>query len=319
LLEEIISIMPIPVYLITGYLGSGKTTLLNHLLATPELRSQRVALLVNEFGTLGVDGQLLKGAAEHVFELSRGSLFCACIQTDVVQALETIAAEVRPQLVIVEASGVAQTADLNSFFTSSATRDRFQVQANVCVVDSNFTKVLPYLKASRAQVAWADGLVINKIDLLGESGAERLASVVRDLNPRAAQVRVAHGRIDWDWLQRLQHVPCQGEPTMAPPEELATCSIMGRRGDRKAFHAAFARMQDQLLRLKGVVDWGDGPVLVEGVFDQLTERPFREEEPRFGITVIGWRTTAEQLTQAFAPTLQRTDVPLVNLTLGSCG
>lgn len=311
--------MPIPVYLITGYLGSGKTTLLNHLLATKEVRSQRVALLVNEFGTLGVDGQLLKGSAEHVFELNRGSLFCACIQTDVVQALETIAAEIRPQLVIVEASGMAQTADLDSFFQLSSTRERFQVRANVCVVDPNFTKVLPYLKASRAQVASADGLVINKIDVLGEAGAERLASVVRDLNPRAAQVRVAHGRIDWDWLQSLQHVPCQGEATIAPPQELATCSIVGRRGDRKAFHAAFARMQDQLLRLKGVVDWGDGPVLVEGVFDQLTERPFRGEEPRFGITVIGWRTTAEQLTQAFAPTLQRTDIPLVNLTLGNCG
>ena len=311
--------MPIPVYLITGYLGSGKTTLLNHLLATPELRSQRVALLVNEFGTLGVDGQLLEGSAEHVFELNRGSLFCACIQTDVVQALETIAAEIRPQLVIVEASGVAQTSDLGSFFQLPSTQGRFQVQANVCVVDPNFTKVLPYLKASRAQVEWADGLVINKIDLLGESGAQRLASVVRDLNPRAAQLQVAYGRVDWQWLQGLQHVPCQAEPTTAPPEELATCSIVARRGDRNAFHAAFAQMQDQLLRLKGVVDWGEGPVLVEGVFDQLTERPFQGERPRFGITVIGWKTTAERLTQAFAPTLQRTDVPLVNLTLGKSG
>lgn len=311
--------MPIPVHLITGYLGAGKTTLLNHLLASPELRSQRVALLVNEFGVLGVDGQLLRDSAEHVFELNRGSLFCACIQNDVVQALETIASEIQPQLVIVEASGVAQTADLGSFFQLTSTRDRFRVQANVCVVDPNFTKVLPYLRASRAQVAWADGVVINKIDLLGDSGAERLASVVRDLNPRAAQVRVAHGRIDWSWLQSLQHEPCQGEPTTAPPEELATCSIVARRGDRQAFHAAFARMQDQLLRLKGVVDWGDGPMLVEGVFDQLTERPFQGEEPRFGITIIGWRTTAEQLTKAFAPTLQRTDVPLVDLTLGGCG
>ena len=200
----------VPVYLITGYLGSGKTTLLNHLLATPELRSQRVALLVNEFGTLGVDGQLLETSADHIFELNRGSLFCACIQTDVVRALETIAAEIRPDLVIAEASGMAQTSDLSSFFALPSTRDRFRVQANVCVVDPNFTKVLPYLKASRAQVEWADGLVINKMDVLGETGAERLASVVGDLNPRAAQLRVSHGRVGWDWLQALEHVPFQG-------------------------------------------------------------------------------------------------------------
>jgi len=166
--------MPIPVYLITGYLGSGKTTLLNHLLATPQLRSQRVALIVNEFGTLGVDGQLLEQAADHVFELNRGSLFCACIHADFVRTLETIARDIRPDVVLAEASGVAQTSDLGNFFDTPPARDQFQVQANLCVVDPNVTKVLPYLKAARVQVTWADGLVINKSDLLGVAGTERL-------------------------------------------------------------------------------------------------------------------------------------------------
>lgn len=305
--------MPIPVYLITGYLGSGKTTLLNHLLATPQLRSRRVALIVNEFGTLGVDGQLLEQAADHIFELNRGSLFCACIHADFIQTLETIARDIRPEVVLAEASGVAQTSDLKNFFDAPPARDQFRVQANLCVVDPNLTKVLPYLTAARVQVVWADGLVINKTDLLGAAGTERLAALLRDLNPRAAQVRVTHGRVAWEFVQSLQHTPCQDPPTVAPPEELATCSILGRSADRDAFLVAFERIRDRLLRLKGIVDFGDGPVLVEGVFDTLTERPFRGGHPRFGITVIGWKITAEEMIQAFAAAIRAPDVPLVQL------
>jgi G3E family GTPase len=272
-----------------------------------------VALIVNEFGTLGVDGQLLEQAADHVFELNRGSLFCACIQADFVRTLETIARDVRPDVVLAEASGVAQTSDLGKFFDTPPARDQFQVQANLCVVDPNFTKVLPYLKAARVQVTWADGLVINKTDLLGVAGTERLAALLSDLNPRAAQTRVSHGRVGWEFVQGLRHVPCQAPPTVAPPEELATCSILGRSADRSEFQAAFRGIQDRLLRLKGIVDFGDGPTLIEGVFDTLTERPFQGEHPRFGITVIGWKITAEEMTNAFAPAIRSTNLPLVQL------
>jgi len=305
--------MPIPVYLITGYLGSGKTTLLNHLLATPQLRSQRVALIVNEFGTLGVDGQLLQRAAGHVFELTRGSLFCACIHADFIQTLRTLADEVRPDVVLAEASGVAQTSDLGNFFDTPPARDQFQVRANLCVVDPNLTKVLPYLKAAHVQVAWADGLVINKTDLLGDTGAERLAAVLRDLNPRAAQTRVQHGRVAWEFVQGLQHVPCHAASTIAPPEELATVSLLGRSVDRERFMAAWEGLRERLLRLKGIVDFGGGPVLVEGVFDTLIERPFTGEQPRFGITVIGWKVTADELTRALAPAIRATSLPLAAL------
>jgi G3E family GTPase len=308
--------MQIPVYVITGYLGAGKTTLLNHLLATPQLQAQRVALVVNEFGTLGVDGQLLDGSADRIFELNKGSLFCACLHTDFVRTLQTIADEVRPDVLLAEASGVAQTSDLGQFFDFPETQGRFEIRANLCVVDANLTKVLPYMRASRVQVEWADGLVINKTDLLGDTAAERLAALLSDLNPRAAQTRAQHGRIDWDFVQALQHVPCTEPPMTTPPEHLATCSIPGRSADREAFLAAFRTLQDRLLRLKGVIDFGAGPVLMEGVFDVLTERPFQGANPRFGVTVIGWKVTAQEIAEAFAPALRAPDVPPAIIGLG---
>lgn len=77
----------VPVYLLTGYLGSGKTTLLNYLLGQTPLAHQRVALVVNEFGTLGVDGQLIQGTEGGVFEINSGSLFCACTRSGLVKVL----------------------------------------------------------------------------------------------------------------------------------------------------------------------------------------------------------------------------------------
>ncbi len=305
--------MPIPVYVITGHLGAGKTTLVRHLLANSPLASQRVALIVNEFGTHGVDGQILDRAAERVFELSRGSLFCACLAEDLASTLEKIAHEVRPDVVLVEATGVAQPSDFHTVFTASQTADQFQVRANLCVVDMHFTRVLPYFKAPRAQVMAADGLVLNKTDLLGPPGTQRLAELLSDLNPRAAQTCVSQGRVSWEYVQSLQHVPCREPPTTAPPEELAACSILGRAADRDAFRRAFERVQARLLRLKGILDFGDGPVLVESVFDALTECPFVGQRPRFGITVIGWKVTVDELTRVFAPVLGSDQLPLVKL------
>ena len=215
----------IPLYLVTGYLGCGKTTVLNHLLATPALQSQRIALIINEFGSLGIDGQLVDPDAGPIFELNRGSLFCACISTDVQRTLDTIFNEVRPDLVLVEATGVAQTCDLYSLFDDSRMRERFRIAANLCVVDAlNFTKVLPYLKAATAQVIWADALVINKTDLISADGIERLAALLHDMNPQAEQKHVQKGRVPWEFVSGIEHKPCRAKPVETPPEDVATCS-----------------------------------------------------------------------------------------------
>lgn len=254
----------IPVYLLTGYLGSGKTTLLNHLIGQPSLATRRVALLINEFGTLGVDGQLVQATSGGVFELNSGSLFCACTRSGLVAVFSQIADEIHPDLVLAEATGVAETSDLYDVLDTPPLAGRFRVRANLCVVDSlNFTKVLPYLKAARAQVAAADGLVVNKTDLLGETGSTRLASLLKEINPQASQARVSRGKLDWSFVDGLKHVRRPVEAIQAPPAEVVTCAMADRRADRERLLAAIRGLGERLLRLKGVVDLGDGPRLVE--------------------------------------------------------
>ena len=298
--------MPIPVYLLTGYLGAGKTTLLNHLLAQPEVASKRVALVINEFGTLGVDGQLVTKTDGGVFELNSGSLFCACTRSGLVKVLGQIANDVRPDMVIAEATGVAETSDLYDVLETVPLVGQFCVRANVCAVDGlNFTKVLPYLKAARTQVAGADGLVINKTDLLEKTGVDRLARLLTDINSRAAQVRASHGRVEWSFVEGLEHVRHQGVSVQTTPEEIVTCSVPNCRADRDRLVGAIESFGERLLRLKGVVDLGEGPRLVESVFGAVTERTLGEERVRYGTTALGWKIPKAELVRvleaAFLP------------------
>jgi G3E family GTPase len=304
----------IPVYLITGYLGSGKTTLLNHLLADRRLAEQRLALIVNEFGTLGIDGQLVRGADGHVFELNRGSLFCACTRVEFAHTLRQIAGEVAPDLVLAEATGVAATSDLAGLFETTCGEIHFRIQANVCVVDGlNFTKVLPYLKAARAQVAYADGIVINKSDLVDDAGRARLARLLAEMNPAAAQTCCRDGSVGWDFVGGLQHTPRPGQLLDAPPEDVAVCSLAGDRGDWDALQQAIRDLGEHLLRLKGIVNFGAGLELVESVFGSLSRRPAPAGSVRTGTTAIGWKIQREELRRVLAPALPPPRETLVNL------
>ena len=286
----------LPVYVLTGYLGSGKTTLLNHLLGQAPLAHQRVALVINEFGTLGVDSQLVRKTAGGVFEINSGSLFCACTRSGLVKVLQKIASEIRPDVVLAEATGVAETSDLYDLLDTPPLRDRFHIQANVCVIDSlNFTKILPYLKAARTQVASADGVVMNKIELLDETGVARLSALLKGINTQAEQARVTHGGLEWAFVEGLKHVRRTNAMTQTPPEEIVTCSIPNRQANRDRLTAAIHALGDKLLRLKGIVDFGEGPCLMESVFGTVNCHPLVKGQARYGITALGWRISKDEL------------------------
>jgi G3E family GTPase len=304
----------IPVYLITGYLGSGKTTLLNQLLSDPQLAARRLALIVNEFGELGIDGQLLGGTAGRVFELNRGSLFCACTGVEFGRILRQIAADDPPDLILAEATGVAATSDVARFLETVAGDVQFRVQANVCVVDSlNFTKVLPYLKAARAQVACADGIAINKADLVDESARRRLARLLGEMNPTAVQIACQHGQVAWEFVRDLQHGPERGDALDAPPQDVTVCSLQGDRADAAVLRETIGRLGERLLRMKGIVDLGAGPELVESVFGSFDRRPAPSGPVRFGTTAIGWKIDRDELRRRLATAFQPPRDALVNL------
>jgi len=295
-------VKPIPILLLTGYLGAGKTTLLNHLLDLPSIRSKKVALIINEFGTLGVDGSLVRAGDFQKFELNKGSLFCICIKTDFIKTLDAIANDVQPDLVLVEATGVAETSDLEDFIDSPNLRGQFEIKANVCLVDAeNFVKILPFMRAARNQVEWADGIVINKIDRVQPFAVEELQTVLRKLNTAAPIARVSYGKINDEFLPALTHQRKRGEMATAPPANIYALSFQTDNNiDHDAFRQLLAELGTQVLRLKGVIRFAGERRFVEVIHGQYSEKDIDPDGrlPK-GLTVIGWQLERERMQDKF--------------------
>ena len=299
----------IPIILLTGHLGAGKTTLLNRLMQLDEIRGRRIALIVNEFGQYGVDGARVEHDGVELFELNHGSLFCACVTKDFLKTLDVLATRIQPDLVLIEATGVAETGDLVPLLERDVADARFHVHANLAVVDSlNFTKVLPFMQAAGRQVRQADGLVVSKTDRLSEDAVARLDELLVSLNADAPIRHAAFGDVPYDFIERAadRRAKRTDEPTDAtlqsgPPRDVVSVFVQVDRVDRDALISAVERLGRNLLRMKGYVDFGRGPVFVESVFGEISESPFDENSAdapkrwKYGLTAIGWQITTDQL------------------------
>lgn len=302
--------MPIPVTLLTGYLGSGKTTLLNHLLASSDWSERRLAVLINEFGTLGVDGKLLRPGDYTKHEINRGSVFCTCTKLEFLAAFDQIAGSGQVDRVLIEATGIAETGDLEAYFDEPSLAGQFAVRANLCIVDAlNFTKVLPYLKAVQSQVEHADGLILNKADLVTPKELARLELILTEINPRARRAIVSHGAVSTDFLDGLTHQRMTRWLIGDPPSEVVSLSLTtSRTTDRGRFFDTIRSLGPRLLRLKGNLDFGDGLQFVELAGDTLHEKPACSGLAHHtAFTAIGWRISREELQRCFEDTWDDSD------------
>jgi len=214
----------VPCTIVTGFLGSGKTTLIRHVLANANGR--RLAVIVNEFGDLGIDGEILKGCGdeacpeENIVELANGCL-CCTVADEFVPALDQILArEPAVEHIVIETSGLALPKPLVQAFLWPAVKSRVTVDGVIAVVDGaaladgQVSADLAALSAQRAadtaldhddpieevfedQIACADLVVLNKRDLLDAAGIDRAMAAIKDALPRAVRiVTVADGKVD---------------------------------------------------------------------------------------------------------------------------
>ena len=187
----------IPVTVITGYLGSGKTTLLNHILTGQQGR--KVAVIVNEFGEVGIDGQLIvQDGDEQLIEFNNGCL-CCTVRGDLIETITKLqerAGEL--DAIIIETTGLADPAPVAStFFVSEEIRASTRLDSFVTVVDVvNLEKNLAQSVEAQEQVAFADIVLVNKVDLASEEAVARVERTVRSLNPLATIHRTEQGVID---------------------------------------------------------------------------------------------------------------------------
>ena len=322
----------VPCTIVTGFLGAGKTTLIRHVLANAQGR--RLAVIVNEFGDVGIDGEILKGCSdaacpeENIVELANGCL-CCTVADEFVPALDAILAKADVDHIVIETSGLALPKPLVQAFHWPAIKNRVTVDGVVVVVDGaaladgRVAADLEALKRQRAadsalmhddpveevfddQIACADLVVLNKRDLLDDTGLDRARAAIASALPRNVKVlTTSDGRVDQRLLLGLgiatendianratrhdaeaEHDHDDFDSFVVPLDELADPATLVAR-------IASLAERFEVLRVKGFAAVANKPLrlLVQAVGARVScqfDRPWGAAEHRQGrLVVIG--------------------------------
>jgi len=287
---------PIPILVVSGFLGSGKTTLLSNLLLDPS--AGEIAVIVNEFGEVGIDHHLVRKTDVRTTLLRNGCICCS-MRDDLSEALRNLLSQrergtiPRFGRVVIETTGLADPAPiLHTIVAEPVVRNHFRIERVVTTIDAvNGASNLDSYGEALRQVAAADRVIVTKLDLATPEATEDLKAKLRSINPAASLVEASFGNIDFRPLlaEESQHdavginrlggvsFAIDGDP-MAPTAVHAMsgrvtsrCLVFDRPLNWQMFGIWLTmllhRHGHRVLRLKGLLNVGSarGPLLVEGV------------------------------------------------------
>jgi G3E family GTPase len=310
---------PIPATVLTGFLGAGKTTLLNHILAAPGVG--RVAVIINEFGDIGIDGKLAIPTAETVIEINNGCVCCK-VRGDLIKALGDLWKwGVTFDRVVIETSGLADPAPvIQSFVLDEALRAHFELDAIVTVVDARHIPMQLEHDEAREQIAFADVILINKVDLEPAARIDVVEKDIRSLNPLAHIHRVQDCAVALNHVLGIRAFDLKNlmalDPTLLDEHEhehaadigCVAIRCQGGMDDTKVnrwLNTLVAASGRHLLRLKGIMHIAgqNRRFVFHGVhmtLDGRPGRPWKSNEPRINeIVFIGRHLDADSLRADF--------------------
>lgn len=188
-----------PITLLTGFLGAGKTTLLNRILT--QNHGEKIAVIVNEFGDIGIDDKLIKRNANGIVELENGCLCCSVKDSTLGTMMKLIDDRKDVQdfdRMIIETTGIANPVPfVRAFLSKPALKKYYRLDGVVTVVDAAHILIqLKEMKEARDQIAIADVILLNKIDLVSEEGIEMVTNELRTRNPAATIVETERSNVD---------------------------------------------------------------------------------------------------------------------------
>lgn len=289
------------VYLISGFLGSGKTTFLNRVIQG-FASDRKLMILMNEFGDMGVDGLLVENEDLSMLEISKGSIFCVCVKTDFIKGLMNIAQNIQPDVLIIEATGVANPSDLKRDLKLSLFQDRFYLKEQFCLIDAaNFKDAYDTFTSVEKQLESATVFIINKIDEADDKIIQMVKQIVRkhhpnpdffettyaDIplgkflpdvivseNPGLRQVKPVSEEALEAAIDKLLQDP---DGTMTPPDRLVSGSFVWKGMHCRQFEEMIKLIPDDMVRAKGVFETSTGVylfnwVMGRGQFEKIVQK-----------------------------------------------
>lgn len=254
--------MPVPILLVTGFLGAGKTTVVNHLLANADGR--RIAAVVNDFGAINIDAELIAGASDGVVSLSNGCICCS-LEGDLLRTLSTLLRrDPKPEYIVIETSGVADPADIVRNLMDPVILHEALLETVLCVRDATAPPAALDDALQRSQLRVADIVALSKLDLADEGAGTRMRAAIRALRLPAVVVDARHGEIPSALLfpPNVERAPAPRDPGPKRPaeERFETLTWTSEQPlSLPRLQQAIGRLAPKLARAKGLFESVEQP------------------------------------------------------------
>lgn len=313
---------PTPVTVLTGYLGAGKTTLLNRILTEPH--GKKFAVIVNEFGEVGIDNDLIVESDEDVFEMNNGCI-CCTVRGDLIRIIGGLMRRRdRFDGILIETTGLADPAPVaQTFFVDEDVRSKTRLDSIITVVDArHLLDEIERAHEAQEQLAFADTIILNKTDLVEEDALVAVEQRIRRINPTASIIRSQRCDIDiasildrkaFDLDRILDVEPgfLEEEHDHEHDDHVTSFSLIAREpmDPGKFLNWIQATVQSfgmDLLRMKGIISFaGDDQRFVVQAVHMLLEgdhqRPWKSDEERVSrLVFIGRDLPKEIISDGFA-------------------